>query len=155
MPFGRSIFGSKRDAWIVAMIWGGAILSVIGGAAQLSSDATVAVRISMFTGLVAAAAFMLWVLYTTRYLFIENILLIQCGPFRYRVPLDKIASVQPSRNPLSSPACSLDRLLIKWGSRGRRILISPDDKKEFLRALADRCPQLGPSGEGLAKPDGT
>lgn len=155
MPFGRSMFGSKRDAWIVAMIWGGAILSVVGGAAQLSSDASVAVRISMFTGLVAAAAFMLWVLYTTRYLFTEDSLLIECGPFRYRVPLDEIVSVRPSRNPLSSPACSLDRLMIKWGSRGRRILISPDKKKEFLQILADRCPQLEPSGEGLAKPDGS
>ena len=120
MPFGRSMFGSKRDAWIVAMIWGGAILSVVGGAAQLSSDALAAVRISVFVGLDAAAAFMLWVLYTTRYLFTEDSLLIECGPFRYRVPLAEIVSVQPSRNPLSSPACSLDRLMIKWGSRGRR-----------------------------------
>jgi hypothetical protein len=45
--------------------------------------------------------------------------------------------VVPTRNPLSSPALSLDRLRIEYG-QGRAIMISPADKGPFLRALEER-----------------
>ncbi len=50
-----------------------------------------------------------------------------------------------SGNPLGSPACSLDRLRIEYGKK--RIMISPPDKPGFLRALAQRAPQLELLGE--------
>jgi hypothetical protein len=43
-------------------------------------------------------------------------------------------------DPLSSPACSLDRLLLRYGSR--RIMISPADKIGFLAELQLRCPRV-------------
>jgi len=76
---------------------------------------------------------------------------IRCGPFRYRVPLAEIDLVQPSHNPLSSPAASLDRLLIKWHEERRRILISPAPEADFLRELDRRCPQLTLEGDRLVK----
>jgi hypothetical protein len=75
----------------------------------------------------------------------------RCGPFRYRVPLAEIDSVRPSRNPLSSPACSLDRLFIKWNDERRRILISPSRKTDFLRELDRRCSQLKPEEDHLVR----
>jgi hypothetical protein len=62
--------------------------------------------------------------------------------------------VKPSRNPLSSPACSLDRLLILWDEDRRRILVSPESKQPFLQALASRCSQLQHTGEALVKRNG-
>ena len=61
------------------------------------------------------------------------------------MPLAAIASVEPTRNPLSSPACSLGRLRIRYGAK--QIMISPLDRVGFLRALAARAPQLALSGE--------
>jgi hypothetical protein len=42
--------------------------------------------------------------------------------------------VEETRNPLSSPALSLDRLKITYGN-GKRIMISPADKIGFLKAI--------------------
>ncbi len=145
------VFISKRDSWIVAIIWAGALLSVVGGVAQLSSTASLALRFALLTLLVSAAAFMLWVLYSTYYTLTDEHLLIRCGPFRYRVPLVEIDIVKPSRNPLSSPAGSLDRLLIKWNEGRERILISPSRKTDFLQELERRCEQLNLDGDRLVR----
>ena len=65
------------------------------------------------------------------------------------MPLAAIDAVEPARNPLSSPACSLDRLRIEYGAK--RIMISPLDKAGFLRALAARAPQLEVSGDSARR----
>jgi hypothetical protein len=77
---------------------------------------------------------------------------VRGGPFRWRIPLAAIVSVTPTRNPLSSPACSLDRLRITHrGPRGERgLLVSPASKTGFLDALARRCPELSRTTDGLA-----
>ncbi|MFQ5610075.1 MAG: PH domain-containing protein [Woeseiaceae bacterium] len=43
--------------------------------------------------------------------------------------------MQPTRNPLSSPALSLDRLKITYGPKNRKVLVSPADKESFVQAL--------------------
>jgi hypothetical protein len=45
------------------------------------------------------------------------------------------------------PACSLDRLLLKYGNR--RIMVSPADRAGFLSRLAALGPQLRLAGERL------
>ena len=57
---------------------------------------------------------------------------------RINVPLKEIKSVLPTWNPLSSPALSLDRLAIKR-AHGWDVRISPKERNEFLRELADRA----------------
>lgn len=144
-------FVSKRDWWIVALIWGGALLALFAGVDQLSGPGSPALRGAFSLLCVAIAVFMLWVLYRTEYILTMEDLLVRCGPFRYRIPLAGVDSVTPSRNPLSSPACSLDRLLIKWADGRKQILISPDPKADFLRALDQRCAQLSVHGESLVR----
>ena len=46
------------------------------------------------------------------------------------------ANIRPTRNPLSSPALSLDRLRIDYGS-GRSIMVSPEDKDKFIGDIED------------------
>lgn len=149
VPFGSSIFQSKRDFWIVALIWLGAAMAIFGGFAQFSSNAPVWLRVTILVALVTLAGLMLWILYGTKYAFTKDLLLVVCGPFRYRVPLSEIEGVRPSRNPLSSPACSLDRVLIEWRGGRRRILISPAAKLDFLQQLDERCPRLRLEGDRL------
>ena len=69
------------------------------------------------------------------------------------VPLGEIESVTPSRNPLSSPACSLDRLHVRYRGSKRGVLISPDDKAGFLHELVMRCPDLRLSGGRVERQD--
>ncbi len=145
------MYVSKRDLWIVAMIWLGALVSAYAGIAQLSTAGPLAARLAALIALLAAAGFMLWVLYGTHYTLTDAHLLIRCGPFRYRVPLSELDLVQPSRNPLSSPACSLDRLLLKWRGARKRILISPERKTDFVRDVQRRCPQLKRDGDRLIR----
>ena len=127
-------FVSKRDGWLVAVLWAASLVD-FGVAAWLwlgprGAPAFVAPL------LLAAGVFQLHVLYATDYVVESDALRIRASFLRWRVPLAAIESIEPTRNPLSSPACSLDRLLIRYA--GRRIMISPADQAAFLRALASR-----------------
>ena len=77
---------------------------------------------------------MFWLMLGTHYTVDRGTIRIVSGPFRWKVPIDEITSVSATRNPLSSPALSLDRLSIRYGKR-RRIMISPADKAGFLKAI--------------------
>lgn len=77
-------------------------------------------------------------------------LLVRSGPFRWRIAIDGIESIRPSRSPLSSPALSLDRLEITYGG-GRRLLISPEDREGFLEAIVARSRHLHRAGLGRAE----
>ena len=77
----------------------------------------------------------------THYTVSGNTLRVACGPFRWKVPLDAIQSVEATRNPLSSPALSLDRLRIHYGRR--RIMVSPSDKAGFLKAIGQDPDDVG------------
>jgi hypothetical protein len=75
-------------------------------------------------------------------------LVIRFGLMKSRLSYASIRRVTPTRNPLSSPALSLDRLHIDAGNPlGPNI--SPKDKDDVLRGLAERAPQLKREGDAL------
>ena len=79
-------------------------------------------------------------------------LVIRCVGFRRRIPLDSIVEVFATHNPLSSPACSLDRLRVNYRRRNGKTgcaLISPHAKEEFLQDLAATVPGLQLTGGRL------
>ena len=127
-------FVSKVDGWVIAvmlvaiggMIW--ALLSVmITETPWLVRIATAAVTVLVLGLLVS--------LFTrTHYTIADGELRVVSGPFRRTIPLSAITSIEPSRNPLSSPALSLDRLKISYGNK-KYVLISPADKTGFLSAI--------------------
>lgn len=80
-------------------------------------------------------------LITTRYTLTADALLVRSSIFRWRVPLATIERVYPTRNPLSSPALSLNRLAIRYGRFGY-LLISPEDRAAFVGALLARNPAI-------------
>ena len=100
---------------------------------------------------VLVVALVLSLLYGIRYTIQDEELLVEAGPFRYRIPLASIDSVRPSRIPLSSPAASLDRLSIRWNNGKKRILISPVEKMEFMSSLDSRCAHLARAGDELVR----
>ena len=79
----------------------------------------------------------------------DTALMIRFGFVRQHVPYADITQVQPTWNPLSSPALSLRRLKVSY--RRRFVLISPVRRDEFLNALAERG-GLERDGDTLTKP---
>jgi hypothetical protein len=126
-------FNSKIDRWllyllIAVMVFEVVVMSAAASQADGPLEATVLVIAALaIVGLLGS------MLIGTHYTVDGNTLRIRCGPFRWQVPVDVIESVEPTRNPLSSPALSLDRLRIQYGKR--RILVSPADKAGFLKAI--------------------
>ncbi|MEO1083914.1 MAG: PH domain-containing protein [Acidobacteriota bacterium] len=127
-------FTSKVDIWLILTL--AIALASVGYAfvmALLSGDPT---AIAIMVGAISLAVVpSVWMFLSTYYDVGPDTLTIVAGPFRWRVPLDKIERVRASRSLLSSPALSLDRLEITH-SGGRRVLVSPKDKEAFKAALA-------------------
>lgn len=86
------------------------------------------------------ALFTAWIPFSTYYTITATELVVRSTFIHWRVPLESVIEVYPTHNPLSSPACSLDRLRIKyeWPSgRKTSVMISPKAKEEFLAELAE------------------
>jgi hypothetical protein len=147
-------FPSKRDGWLVAVLWLSALLLIGSVPLVLRVHELGGLRIPLATVHAVGALLPLWVLYSTSYRVGRYELHVRSGPFRWSIPLDAVRSVSPTQSALSSPACSLDRLRVAYrGSRRERaILLSPADKSAFLGALAEACPRLVPAEDGLRPP---
>ncbi len=127
-------FVSKVDAWLLGVFVAVVLIQVVALAAA-TADAAETLAILLGAGvLLLTVGFFTWLLRGTYYEVSGDTLRIVCGPFRQRIAIRDITAVEPTRNALSSPALSLDRLCIRHGSK-RRVLVSPADKRGFLRAL--------------------
>jgi hypothetical protein len=126
-------FKSKVDRWLLYLLIAVMVFEVI--VMSIAAMQTADPRESTFLILAALAIVALLgsMLIGTHYTVDGGTLRIACGPFRWKVPIDAIQSVEATRNPLSSPALSLDRLLIRYGKR--RVMVSPADKAGFLKAI--------------------
>lgn len=76
-------------------------------------------------------------IFNTYYLVENNTLIIRSLVFRWKININDITRIEPTHNPLSSPALSLDRLKIYYMKDGRvaTVMISPKDKEGFLNIL--------------------
>jgi purine-cytosine permease-like protein len=130
-------FKSKIDRWILVLLVIVIVVQVVavGGAALQAGDPLVMTG-SIFL-MIAIVGLMLWLLVGTHYTVDRGELKIVSGPFRWKVSLDQIGSVEATRSLFSSPALSLDRIRIRYGKR-RSIMISPADKAGFLKAIGHK-----------------
>jgi len=131
-------FRSKVDWWLhlifvaflAVNIW--AIVGVFVG-----DFGTIIIAI-VFTPLSVFLIVPIWL--NTYYLLDEDELLVRGGLGRgTRIGYNQITSICETRNPISSPALSLDRLEIRFksksGSFSDTIIISPRDKQGFIEQL--------------------
>lgn len=126
-------FKSKVDRWllfllIAVMVFEIVVMGIAATRAAAPLEATFLIMAAL-----AIVALLGSMLIGTHYTVDGNTLRIACGPFRWKVPIDAIEAVEATRNPLSSPALSLDRLRVRYGKR--RIIVSPADKAGFLKAI--------------------
>ena len=127
-------FKSKIDTWIALLIVAVAVMDIAFIVIfAMSSDSPVDKTIATLV-LVAVFVLLIWLTFGTYYAVNKDTLRVVSGPFRWKISIADITSVTPTRAMWSSPAMSLDRLRIVYGN-GRRIMISPADKQDFLRAI--------------------
>jgi membrane protein YdbS with pleckstrin-like domain len=144
-------FASKRDLWLVLVLWGAALGLLFASMDVAGSQTHAAFKIVFVVACIMGAALIPWILYGTSYTLTNEALLIRCGPFRHRVMVSTIQEVAPSRNPVSSPACSLDRLHIKYQGSRHGVLISPGNKRSFLEELSRLDSQLSLQGDRIVR----
>ena len=79
-------------------------------------------------------------IFNTYYVVENNTLIIKSLVFRWKININNITQIEPTHNPLSSPALSLDRLKIYYMKNGEvtSVMISPKDKETFLQAINKR-----------------
>ncbi len=124
---------------------------VAGAVSVWQTSGSLWVHLGVTTALIVAAVFMFWVLYSTDYRLTDEKLRVHSGPFSWTIDLDSIEELFPTHNPLSSLACSLDRLRIRYRGADFGIMTSPQDKARFLQELATRTPQLEIEGSRLVR----
>lgn len=128
-------FRSKVDWWLAMAI----AVSIGAGTYGAFVTATAGPAMLPFTAMFLVGGIVLpaWIVARTEYTLSDRELLVRSGPFRWHVPIGSISRIHNTRNPLSSPALSLDRIHIEY-SRGKDIMISPQKKEQFLFALETR-----------------
>lgn len=136
-PYGTR-YRSKVDAWIAAILIGAFLITLITTLSVLLLPGAFAAAWWSVILVVVVWGFVLSLLFPLYYEITPTALLVRCGWTRREIPLDSIQQVFPTRNPLSSPALSLDRLQVDYrqGNLPRYILISPQDKVGFLHNLS-------------------
>ncbi|HRR08136.1 MAG TPA: PH domain-containing protein [Rhodothermales bacterium] len=90
----------------------------------------------------AVTGFVYYIFTTTYYVIDQNILRVRSGFFiDLKINIQDIHAISETRNPLSAPATSLDRLEIRYAHRSM-VLISPKDKVGFIREIRGINPHV-------------
>lgn len=136
MATDKQLFRSKTDGWLwcvfIALI-GVSLYAVINEYINEQAELGVIGSVLIISiGLVLPV----WVLTGTYYVLTDEWLLIRSGPFRWRIRVSDIRDVQPTRTLISSPALSMDRLMVIH--RKGVVVISPADKRAFIEAVNAR-----------------
>lgn len=126
-------YRSKIDWWLQVILVAAIGLGILGCISAVMSGRENALWTAVPTA-IFAIGLPVWVLISTRYTLDGEVLVIRSGPFKWKVPVAEITAITPTRNPLSSPALSLDRLRIDYGG-GKSVMVSPKDKERFIADL--------------------
>jgi hypothetical protein len=145
----EACYPTKIDLWLALVLLSASLFSLYALAIVFSEPVHFLVKVIGTVIFGGMAVLLPWVLFGTCYILTKEHLIIRCLSREYPILLRHIYEVFPTRNPLSAPACSLDRLRIRFKGSRFGALISPKDKGEFLRDLLWRCPQLEQKGERL------
>ncbi|MBT8130883.1 MAG: PH domain-containing protein [Gammaproteobacteria bacterium] len=125
-------FKSICDKWVPVLF----IAVIIGTAFAIWQTANEAGQLPPLMLLVSGASIVLilWIYFATYYVIEDQTLRIYHGPFRWKITLSQIESIDETRSPLASPALSLNRLRITYAG-GKKVMVSPERRSEFISLL--------------------
>lgn len=150
------IYYSKQDLWLGSLVVATTLLPLMlgGWLVVFSKGDWQKGRELIIAGIITAIAVLL-LTYPLYYKILSSELIVRCGLRHWQIPLNLIAEVTPTRNPLSTPTWSLDRLQVDYERQDKNhfVLISPIGKTEFMRQLATKEDELELKGDRLLKID--
>ena len=126
------VFKSAIDWWFWLVIIFSAGVLIATAMTVWQAGAMTALWVIALSAILAVG-FPLWLTRATDYTITDDQLLVRAGPFKWQIQRAEITHVRLSNNPISSPALSLNRLEISYGSRS--LLISPAEQQAFIDAL--------------------
>lgn len=119
-----------------------AIVVGLGGTATVNAIMTGSI---LKAGIYALPiALLVWMFISTRYTVTDTDLRIRCAFLRASIPLASIRRLRTTRNAISAPALSLDRIEITHDAG--IALVSPRDRSAFARAILARAPSVDVQG---------
>lgn len=145
---------SKKDWWLFGLVWVVVLgLLAVGLFNLYAPFGNPALGRELVRAGLGAMLAVLLTTYPLNYEITETELVARSGFMRWRVPLVNIQEVAPTLSAASAPAWSLDRLRVEYlkGGRARALLISPTDKRAFMRDLADAAPGLELRGDRVVR----
>lgn len=136
-------FYSKKGPIMTIIIWGlilvllGSIIFVLINGVD-DSDSLFCLIIIMITFVLIT-----WLWVNTYYEITNNEKLkIITGPFKYaNIDIKAIKAIESTKNIISSPALSMDRIEIQY-NKWHTIIISPKDKVRFIEMLKEINPEI-------------
>jgi hypothetical protein len=123
------IYRSKIDWWLMLIVYGAFVYPVVDGIRMKQYILSL-----VFIGIILLISFLF---YNTRYTIEGENLLI----WRAKIDINSIRKVYKTRNPLSSPALSLDRLAVVY-NKFDEVLISPVERDDFIQELLKINPNI-------------
>lgn len=132
------VFPSKIDTWLVLVTGAALLLPLVLGVRALQ-QANFSESLIAFGSVTAVVLVLVLLVVPCRYTLKSDHLLIQSGLMRQRIPYDRITRVEPTSNPLSAPALSLQRVKISYD--GLFQLVSPVERDRFIEALNHQIAQ--------------
>lgn len=133
-------FRSRIDWWLAALIFVPLGVAAWRGSAEVWHSPTPGNWVAaIVVGL--ALTITVWLYATTAYDVESTALVVRAGPLRERIPIASIRSIERSRTLIASPALSLRRLEIAYGTYDIAV-VSPADQAGFIAALVERNPAI-------------
>lgn len=150
-PGSTAVYPSKRDAWLAVVLWISIATMLFGAWVVWQVPGRSPYQLAWTAVFLLFAGFVAWLLHGTRYELQGEVLVIRAGPIRWSRSVHAIREVSPTRNSLSSPALSLDRLAVRFRGQKLPVMISPLRREEFLADLLTRARHLERRGDRLVE----
>lgn len=135
MSSDQAKFRSRIDPWILILLVIAIAGQIFALTAVLSSETQGSEALIVIGITIPGVLLIVSTLLRTHYTVSDGRVRVVCGPFAWNISISEITDISETHSPLSSPALSLDRLKISYG-RNKRIMVSPADKRGFLKAIA-------------------
>ncbi|HLQ70876.1 MAG TPA: PH domain-containing protein [Bacillota bacterium] len=145
------LFRSKRDrSFIILVAVGVGVIAVVTLIPMFLEGDDLIITLTLLGIFLLSSSFILWASFAIKYVFYDDYLYVKGGPFRSKIPYDKITKVRSTSNMMvgyrilsSADAIEIYYQTALLGS----VKISPKEKKAFIMQLKKRCPQLEVSEE--------
>ncbi len=130
-------FQSKKDILYFIAIWGTVLISIFG---SFFDTELFTIKLVDYL-IVIIIAVLIWIWFGTGYKIEDDVLNVQCGPFKRKLNIKEIRKVSKVKSIITSPALSIDRLEIYY-DKYNLIRISPKNESEFIDLLLNENPEI-------------